>query len=122
MQKLREKKPLLVEQAYSCMDRFVLYSVSVEEVAEEVREGLADKNPTMKLQLLAWLERFCALPAITQRHREQFQKLLLGNVVALASDNDGTVRERAIATLSKLRLCLDVDAFERATAALPDKI
>jgi hypothetical protein len=49
MQKLREKKPLLVEQAYSCMDRFVLYSVSVEEVAEEVREGLADKNPTMKL-------------------------------------------------------------------------
>lgn len=56
LSKFREKKTILIEQTKICIDKFV-YCVTIEDLVEDLKEGLCDKTPTMKIQTMNFIER-----------------------------------------------------------------
>jgi len=46
--KFREKKTAVIEETTTAIDNF-WYSITLEEVIEEVKEGIMDKAPPMKM-------------------------------------------------------------------------
>lgn len=38
-----------------------MYSISLEDVIDDVKEGLADKAPNMKVNLINWISKFAEI-------------------------------------------------------------
>jgi cytoskeleton-associated protein 5 len=54
--KFKDKKTLLLEGTNTCLDEFY-FCMAIEDVVEDTKEGLADKNPGEKIQLMNWIDR-----------------------------------------------------------------
>ena len=52
--KFRDKKTMMIEETKVALDHFA-YSISVEDILEDLKEGLNDKVPQMKVHLLSFL-------------------------------------------------------------------
>lgn len=55
--KFRDKKTQMVDETFNTLNDF-LYSISIEEVLEDLKEGLQDKAPNMKCNLVNWITKF----------------------------------------------------------------
>lgn len=54
--KFRDKKTQMVEETFSTLNDLT-FSVNLEEVIDDVTEGLCDKAPNMKVNLLNWIAK-----------------------------------------------------------------
>lgn len=52
--KFREKKTQMIDETYNTLEQFK-YCVSLEDVLDDIREGLYDKVPGMRIHLLNWI-------------------------------------------------------------------
>ena len=55
--KFREKKTQMVDETFHTLNDFS-YCISIEDVLEDVKEGLNDKVPNMKVNLINWIGKF----------------------------------------------------------------
>lgn len=55
--KFREKKTQMVEETFHTLNDFS-FCISIEDVLEDVKEGLNDKVPNMKVNLINWIGKF----------------------------------------------------------------
>ena len=61
--KLKDKKTQVIQETFVGLE-CLLFSVSLEQVAEEIREALEDKTPTLKINVTLWLEKvYSTLPS-----------------------------------------------------------
>lgn len=62
LEKLKEKKTLIVQDVYTGLEN-LLYSINLDQVLEELKEAFEDKTPTLKINLLIWLQKiFSTMP------------------------------------------------------------
>jgi DNA-binding transcriptional regulator GbsR (MarR family) len=54
--KFKDKKTLMIEETNNCLNDFN-YCLAIEDVIEDIKEGLADKNPNEKVHLMNWIDR-----------------------------------------------------------------
>ena len=52
--KFREKKTQMVDETFNTLNDFT-HCLSIEDVENDVKEGLGDKAPTMRCNLLNWI-------------------------------------------------------------------
>lgn len=55
--KFREKKTQMVDETFHTLNDFS-YCISIEDVIDDVKEGLNDKVPNMKVNLINWIGKF----------------------------------------------------------------
>jgi hypothetical protein len=46
-----------VEEAHATLEH-MLYCINIDEVLEDVKECLNDKNPSLKIHTLSWIDKF----------------------------------------------------------------
>ncbi|CAG9332562.1 unnamed protein product [Blepharisma stoltei] len=54
--KFKDKKPQVIQEAHIGLDN-LLYSVSLEQVLDDIKEALEDKTPSVKINASIWLEK-----------------------------------------------------------------
>lgn len=47
----------MVDETFNTLNQFN-YCISIEDVIDDVKEGLGDKTPNMKVNLLNWIGKF----------------------------------------------------------------
>lgn len=57
IEKFREKRTQMVDETFNTLNEFN-YCISIEDVIDDVKKGLGDKAPTMKVNLLNWIGKF----------------------------------------------------------------
>ena len=57
LSKFRDKKTQMVDETFHTLGDF-MYCISIEDVLEDVKDGLADKAPNMKVNLINWIGKF----------------------------------------------------------------
>jgi DNA-binding transcriptional regulator GbsR (MarR family) len=55
--KFRDKKTQMIDETFNTLNDF-MYSISIEDVLDDVKEGLGDKAPNMKVNLINWIGKF----------------------------------------------------------------
>lgn len=55
--KFRDKKTQMIDETFTTLNEFN-YCISIEDVIDDVKEGLADKTPNMKINLINWIGKF----------------------------------------------------------------
>jgi len=58
LQKLKEKNKKLIDDIKATLDRFGVYCLSLEDVLEDIKDALVDKNQDLKIQSIGWMERY----------------------------------------------------------------
>ena len=92
------------------------FSVSFEDILEDVREGLSDKNPHMRFQLLDWIDKALGRAIeekkggnkLADKYKEGL-KSYESMMVKMNSDGTSEVRESARKVLVSLAELLDKD-------------
>ena len=56
LQKFKDKKTLVLQEAHSSLDN-LMFSISLEQGLEDIKEALEDKTPSVKTNTCQWLER-----------------------------------------------------------------
>lgn len=54
--KFRDKKTQMIDETFSTLNDF-MYCISIEEVLDDVKEGLQDKAPSMKVNVINWIAK-----------------------------------------------------------------
>ncbi len=90
LHKFREKKTLIIEETKSTLDNF-FYVFNIEDVIDDLKEGLTDKTSVMKLQIINWLDRYFSLKIektgeIPQKSKEAFKHSLISIFKSLFDD------------------------------------
>ena len=57
LSKMREKKDQMIEETFHTLNDFY-YSISIEDVSEDIKQGLKDKAPNMRSNIISWLGKF----------------------------------------------------------------
>ena len=55
--KFRDKKTQMVDETFNTLNEFC-YCISIEDVIEDLKEGLQDKAPNMRVNLINWIGKF----------------------------------------------------------------
>jgi DNA-binding transcriptional regulator GbsR (MarR family) len=55
--KFRDKKTQMVDETFNTLNDF-MYCISIEEVLDDVKDGLQDKTPNMKVNIINWMSKF----------------------------------------------------------------
>ena len=55
--KFREKKTQMVDETFRTLNDFS-FCISIEDVFDDIKEGLNDKVPNMKVNLINWIGKF----------------------------------------------------------------
>lgn len=55
--KFRDKKTQMIDETFKTLGD-LMYSISLEEVLDDVKKGLTDKAPNMKVNLINWIGKF----------------------------------------------------------------
>jgi DNA-binding transcriptional regulator GbsR (MarR family) len=55
--KFRDKKTQMIEETFNTLNDF-MYCLSIEDVLDDVKEGLQDKAPNMKVNVVNWVGKF----------------------------------------------------------------
>lgn len=66
--KLKDKKTLVIQEVFAGLEN-LLFSLSLEQVSEDIRESLEDKTPTLKLNVTLWLYKVYTSFPIDQLNR-----------------------------------------------------
>jgi hypothetical protein len=96
MSKLRDKKTQVTDEAHKSL-KALFYSMTLEEMLESIKEGMTDKAPNMRVQVLTFLQN-----SITKKDAKAM-KSLLDMLVKLASDGTLEVREKVVELVAELK-------------------
>ena len=55
--KFRDKKTQMIEETFTTLNEFS-HCLSIEDVLDDLREGLKDKAPNMKVNLINWIGKY----------------------------------------------------------------
>ena len=55
--KFRDKKTQMVDETFNTLNEFS-YCLSIEDVIDDLKEGLHDKAPNMKVNLINWIGKY----------------------------------------------------------------
>ncbi len=55
--KFRDKKTQMIDETFKCLSD-LNYCLALEEVLEDVKEGLADKAPNMRINMINWIGKY----------------------------------------------------------------
>ena len=97
--------------------------LSLEDVLEDVKEGLNDKNPNMKVNIMIWIERVLDRKAaenageIPQKLREAI-KGLFPILEKLCNDGAANVRDITVRIIAKARALIGPEFFSQLEAKL----
>lgn len=105
LQKFRDKKTQVIEETYKAFD-MLFYSISLEDISDDLKEALADKNAFAKVNILGLIDRFLEKYQQTPEKCEPLFKSMIGTLKGLLSDGDGSVRSSAMNTLGKMKMVL----------------
>ncbi|EGR33040.1 hypothetical protein IMG5_062950, partial [Ichthyophthirius multifiliis] len=99
LQKLRDKKTSIIEETKISIDNF-WFSITLEEVLDEIKEALQDKTPTLKLQTMYILEKYFDIKG-DKKTIQIFKQNCLFCFKKLFDDSVAEVREYAFKTIGK---------------------
>lgn len=54
--KFKDKKPQVIQEAHTALDN-LLYSITIEQIMDDIKEALDDKTPSVKINMTIWLEK-----------------------------------------------------------------
>ena len=57
LSKFRDKKTQMIDETFNTLNEFN-YCISIEDVLDDVKEGLGDKAPNMKVNIINWIGKF----------------------------------------------------------------
>lgn len=104
--KLKDKKNSITDEAQKTLKAFA-YCIGLEELAEGIKEGLADKAPNMRIQILKLVSEFVS----TGKKDPKAIKLILDNVIKMTADAASEVRTKASEVLLEIRDCYTMSIF-----------
>ena len=109
LDKFKEKNKLLIEESQKTMEIFFL-CLNLEDVIDEICEGLASKSNGMKIHTLSWIDKSIEKKqssiANNKKEMNKFSqpfKILLPNIKKLIDENNSEVREAALSTLGRIK-------------------
>lgn len=121
--KFKEKQTLMIEETRQALDKAGLYCVTLEDVAQDLKDCFADKTPALRVQTLAWVERMVQGRLnnndFSQKHKDEFQREILPTLKRLFEDGVGEVREAALAFAAHFRAFIDRAELDKLLADLP---
>ncbi|KAL4446462.1 hypothetical protein ABPG74_001203 [Tetrahymena malaccensis] len=121
--KFRDKKTLIIEETKSAIDNF-WYSVTLEEVIEEVKEALQDKAPPMKMQVMQAIERYFDTRPNASKSRDAFKQACIPTIKKLFDDSTSEIREYSLKLIGKFNKQKDwftSEEINNLTAGLNDQ-
>lgn len=84
----------MIEETNKCLDEFY-YCLSIEDVVEVLKEGMADKNPNIKVHLMNWIDRTVQRKVKDRLFNEKSKEALRGLFSTFEKlCNDGAVEVR----------------------------
>ena len=112
--KFRDKKTQMVEETFNTLNDFS-YCISIEDVVEDVKEGLGDKAPNMKVNLINWIGKF------VEKKVEEKDELpdkasdairsLFPTFEKLMNDGVADVRDAMVKNIGKMKILIGEDFF-----------
>ena len=57
LNKMKDKKNQMIQETFHTLNDFY-YSLSIEDVVEDIKHGLKDKAPNMRLNIINWVGKF----------------------------------------------------------------
>ncbi|EAR97553.2 hypothetical protein TTHERM_00439010 (macronuclear) [Tetrahymena thermophila SB210] len=121
--KFRDKKTLIIEETKIAIDNF-WYSVSLEEVMEEIKEALQDKAPPMKMQVMQAIERYFDTRPNANKSRDAFKQACIPTIKKLFDDSTSEIREYSLKLIGKFNKQKDwftSEEINNLTAGLNDQ-
>lgn len=107
IQRFKDRKT--AAEADKCLEN-ISVSVRLEDVLEELKEGLADKSPAVRIHLCQWMEKFL-LPSATQSSLRAIPSSgLLKALAGLSDEAVGDIREGALNCLGVILAIMGQDS------------
>lgn len=97
LQKFKDKKTQVLQETHSTLDN-LMYSLTFENVFEDVKDALEDSNPTVKTNTCAWLER--VFESLSSFESKNIIKLVTGICKKNTDDSSPEVRNSTCKLLS----------------------
>ena len=102
----------MVDETFNTLNQFT-HCLDMSDVLDDLKEGLGDKAPNMKVNLLNWIGKHVDLKAqekgeVPDKTRDGVKKLF-PNFEKLLEDGIAEVREAMVRTVAKLQLLLGED-------------
>jgi len=113
--KLKDKRAQTIEETMKTLDNF-LYCITLDEVAEDLKDALNDKAPEIKIHTVAWIEHGC------EKNPEKMStlyKTLLPTAKKLVNDSSGDVREAVMKLLAKWKVLLGESVIKDSYNDIP---
>ena len=104
--KFREKRTQMVDETNNTLNEFS-HCIGIEDVLEDVKEGLADKAPNMRVNLLNWISKHIDQKAedkggeVPEKSRQAIKKLF-PTFEKLLEDGVAEVRDTMVRSVAKL--------------------
>ena len=111
--KFKDKKTLLLERTNTCLDEFY-FCLSIEDVVDDIKEGLADKNPGEKIQLMNWIDRAVERKAKDRMFQDKGKDALrqmFSSFEKLCNDGAIEVRENTTKAICNMKSNIGDDFF-----------
>lgn len=107
--KFRDKKTQMIDETFNTLNDFT-YSISLDDVLEDIKEGLNDKAPNMKVNVLNWIGKFVEQKSeekgeLPEKAKEALRNLF-PNFEKLLADGTSDVRECMAKNIGKMKLSL----------------
>lgn len=98
LSKLKDKKTQVIQEVFIGLEH-LLYSLSLEQVLDDLREVLEDKTPTLKINVTSWLEKVYSIFP-----NEQMTKSVKPITLLVKKNTDDSVAEVRAATFKFLNI------------------
>ena len=109
LQKFKEKKTLLLEEIHNCMEQF-FYCITPEDIIEDLKEALNDKNPVFKINILTWVDKYIEKKNPPLKGVQSLGKALTSTFKKLIDDGQAEVRDAILNTIGKFKATIG-DSF-----------
>ena len=112
--KFRDKKTQMIEETFTTLNDF-LFVISIEEVLDDVKEGLQDKAPNMKVNVINWVCKFVELKAEEKGELPKpaldAMKQLFSIFEKLLNDGNVEVRDCMARNIFKMKMIVGDEFF-----------
>ena len=101
--------------------RIMLQSITIEDLLDDIKDGLKDKAPNMRLQTLKFLEKILTTSKPTDKKLINTMKILTTSFVDMNQDGSSEVRDKSIDILCKIKGNYGMNFFGDKLKKLPQK-
>lgn len=86
----------------------MMHCLVVDDLIDDVKEGLSDKAPNMRFQVLKFIEKL-----VTKKDKKMLNafKILTVQIVQLSQDGSSEVRDKALDVLCKMKVAYGINFF-----------